>query len=322
MENQNNAAKFAFFYMLSLVSLIFMALATGMIIFNIIDKYIVDALNQQYYYGYDSGLKFALSALIIATPVFFITMKEIHKNLFSGDLSKDSGIRRWLTYLILFISSVVMIGWLIGVVNSFFAGELSLKFGLKALTAIGISAAVFSFYYYDIKRESIEGVKDNVISIYLYSSLAVVVVAFVVGVIVVESPKETRNRKLDSALLSNFTQIDSALQDYYWTYEKMPATLDELKADSRYLSDRSFEDPETLEEIKYTVLGDAEYELCATFRTSNMEKPGEPTTYYYEFGNWEHEAGYQCLSQKLRPKSGDNVMNKTEIRPLPVEPIN
>jgi hypothetical protein len=319
MDNQNNAAKFAFYYMLSLVSLIFMALAVGMMIFNIIDKYIVDVLNQQFYYGYDSGLKFAISSLLIASPVFYFTMREIHKNLFFGALTKDSGIRRWLTYLILFISSVVMIGWLIGVVNSFLDGELSLKFGLKALTAVSIAATVFSFYFYDIKREQIEGVKSKVIEIYLYSSLAIVIVVFAAGIMVVESPKETRNRKLDNALLANFSQIDGAINQYYSNYNKMPESLNELTGVNRLINDLNLIDPETKKPIKYSVTGNMEYELCATFRASNIIKPNEPATFYPEYENWNHEAGDQCLKQKVLFDKGAIPTDKIEAIPVPVQ---
>jgi hypothetical protein len=101
MEPKSNAAKFAFFYMLSLVALIFMALSTGMIIFQIINKNIPDILN--IYQGTFSSetLKFAISALIISAPIFYVCMRQIFANLKSGDLEKDSGIRKWLTYFIL-----------------------------------------------------------------------------------------------------------------------------------------------------------------------------------------------------------------------------
>jgi len=64
------------------------------------------------------------------------------------EAEKESGIRKWLTYFILLVSAVVMIGWLIGTISSFLNGELSLKFILKSLTSILISALIFSFYLY------------------------------------------------------------------------------------------------------------------------------------------------------------------------------
>src|SRR3989339_593834 len=100
---KNNAAKFAFFYMLSLVSLIFTALSTGIIIFQFINKNITDVLSTTTT-GFDSSaLKFAISAVIIAAPIYFVLMSLINKNLFEGNLDKESGIRKWLTYFIIFM---------------------------------------------------------------------------------------------------------------------------------------------------------------------------------------------------------------------------
>ena len=84
INKTNNAAKFAFFYMLSLVALIFMALSTGIIIFQIINKHIIDILNEFRGRYSDDAMKFGISALVISAPIFFFTMRQIYKSLFSG----------------------------------------------------------------------------------------------------------------------------------------------------------------------------------------------------------------------------------------------
>jgi hypothetical protein len=52
---KNNNAKFAFMYMFSLVALLFMALGTGQVFFQAINKYIPD-FAAPYANGFDSGL--------------------------------------------------------------------------------------------------------------------------------------------------------------------------------------------------------------------------------------------------------------------------
>ena len=130
MENQNtnNSPKYAFFYMLSLVALAFMAVSVGIIIFQIINKNIPDAVSS-FRSCYNSGaLKFAISAIIISAPIYYVLASQINKNLFTGKLSAESGIRKWLSYFILFVSSVVVIGYLIALIYSFLDGELTIKF--------------------------------------------------------------------------------------------------------------------------------------------------------------------------------------------------
>ena len=139
-KTNNHSARFAFLYMLSLVALVLTSLSTGMVIFQIINKYIPDPIGR---FGEDFSsdvLRFAIAALIVAAPLFFLTSRQIYKNLFKGVLAKDAGVRKWLTYLILLVSSLIILGWFIGLINNYLGGELTIKFILKAITAMGISA--------------------------------------------------------------------------------------------------------------------------------------------------------------------------------------
>src|SRR6056297_3280071 len=195
MENNNtrdNSAKFAFFYLLSLVALLFMALSTGMVLFQIINKLIPETSG--FYSGsYSSGaMKFGISALVVSIPIFYVLTARIHKNLYQGKLSVDSAIRRWLTYLILFVSSVVMIVWVIITINSFLDGELTLKFALKFLSVLAIAGTIFGFYFYDIKRDNVQGIKDPVIKSFFGGTLALVVIIFASGLFIMESPWQVR----------------------------------------------------------------------------------------------------------------------------------
>ena len=122
-----------------------------------------------------------------------------------------------------------MLGWLIATLNSFLDGELTTKFLLKAITAIGIAAAVFTFYYYDIKREKTKGKKDNFVRGYFIGTLIVVIATFIGSLFIVESPTDTRNRKLDNATLENFTSISNAIETYYLENEALPENLEVIK---------------------------------------------------------------------------------------------
>ncbi|PIT93665.1 hypothetical protein COU00_03075, partial [Candidatus Falkowbacteria bacterium CG10_big_fil_rev_8_21_14_0_10_43_11] len=97
MFTKNNSAKFAFFYLLSLVSLGFLAVSVGIVIFQIINKNIIDVV-EEWRMRYDLGaLRFAMSAIIVAAPVYYFSALQINKNLFTGHLDKEAGVRRWLT---------------------------------------------------------------------------------------------------------------------------------------------------------------------------------------------------------------------------------
>jgi len=275
-----------------------MAESLGMIIFQIINKNIIDVL-EAFRGSYSSGaLKFAISALIIASPIYYLTTWQINKNLFAGYLEKDSGVRKWLSYFILFVSSVVMLGFLIGVIYNFLDGELTVKFILKALTAIIIAGTVFSYYFYDIKRLNVINVKDKIIRIYFYASLAVAIVVLVSAFIFVESPYTTRKIKHDNSLIDKFSQIDNALNTYYSDKVKLPVSFDELFQEITYLRREDMKDPVTGREFEYKVVGDKTYELCSTFLLSTKDNKSYEGGYSFD-KRWDHDAGYQCLRQKI-----------------------
>jgi hypothetical protein len=296
MEQQNNAAKFAFLYMLSLVALVFISLSTGMIIFQLINKYVPDILNKFAGQFSEGALKFAISALIISAPIYYFTMRQISKSLFGGGLDKDSGVRKWLTYLIIFVAFIVMIGWLIGLLTSFLNGELTMKFILKAITAIGISVVVFTYYLYDIRRGEVVGKKDMRVAIYFYGSLVIIAAAFITALFIVESPTAARNRMIDNSVLDNFNKIDAALNTYYQQNKKLPSSLDVLKGDYYFLTDQDLTNPADNTKFEFIVKSTTEYELCTQFLTSNKTNNNNSDYYNYK-DRWPHDTGRQCLKQ-------------------------
>lgn len=294
MDNKHNA-KYAFYYLLSLVALVFTALSVGMIVFSIIDKTIADALMNYRGIG-DGSLKFGISALLIAAPIYYVTAIMIGKGLKSGELDKESPLRRWLTYFILLISSLIILGVFIVVMNNFLSGELTTRFILKALVVFVISGATFTYYLYEAKRAT-AGQSDQVIKIFGWASLAVVVVAFVSAWFFVESPQTARARRLDQTLINNINMIESAVNTYYTRHEALPEDIAAIQADDIYLDDRTLNDPETNEPIVYNRRGDRSFELCATFRLDSRDSV--ENSYYYPGDSKQHGAGYQCVSGSL-----------------------
>jgi hypothetical protein len=310
MEKQQNA-KFAFFYLLSLVALVFTSISTGMIIFQIINKTIADDLSLAPGGFSQDALRFAISAIIIAAPIFFVMMRLINKNLLSGNLEKESGIRKWLTYFILLVSAVVMIGWFIATVGSFLNGELTTKFILKSLTSILISALIFSFYLYDIKREDVTK-NNNVIRVYFYGSIAIVAIALISAFFFIDSPLKVRDQKYDQAIINKFSQIDNAVNAYYGENKKLPADLNTLLngGSTYYVLANDLTDPTTGVAFIYKVDAKDSYELCATFKMENKSQANDKTV--YTDTRWLHDAGYQCLKQRIA------ILDNTKAAPVSV----
>ncbi len=82
MEIESNSPKYAFFYLLSLVSLGFMAVSVGMIIFQIINKNIPDLLASAAVCYEAEALRFAIASIVISAPIYYISSFQINKSLF------------------------------------------------------------------------------------------------------------------------------------------------------------------------------------------------------------------------------------------------
>jgi len=295
MINKINSPKFAFYYLLALVALAFVAIATGQIIFQFINQNLPDIFGQ---YGTDFSsdvLKFAISAILIAAPIFYVISNLIYKSLFKGTLEKDSGIRRWLTYFILLVSAVVIIVFLIVTINNFLNGEWTTKFLLKMLTIIGIATIIFSFYLYDIRRGELIAKKDRVVRIYFFATLALIIAAFISSLFIVESPAAARNRRIDERIINNFYNIESAINTYYNTNQKLPASFEELKKEP--MATDSLIDPSTREMFGYKVVSSTAYQLCANFRTDN--KNSKDVAFQYMDETKRHLQGLECLDFKV-----------------------
>ena len=290
MTNHINA-KYAFYFLLSLVALLFVSISVGMIAFGIIDKSIADALVGSSYSN-DGQLKFAIASLIIATPIFYIISNLINRGLKKGELDKESWIRRWLTYFILLVSSIVLLGVFISVILNFLNGELTSRSILKALTMFVIAGIIFSYYFFENRREDVTK-KSLTIKLFFIGSLALVIIAFVSAWFFVESPVNARNRRLDQKLINNISNLEGSINSYLSSEEKLPENLDQLANNENfYLNKNILIDPETKAPIEYKKLSEKSFELCANFRTDNRKDE-------IFYSNKSHDTGYQCLKGNI-----------------------
>ena len=283
-----NSAKFAFYYMLSLVTLFIMSLSLGNILFEVINKFFPDITRTIYYYN-NSGLKGSISGILISTPIFYFIMSKIYKSLKIGELKKDSEVRRWLTYFILFISSVVVIGSLIQILNNFLDGAFTMNFILKTLTVLSIASLIFGFYFNDIKRGDFKS--DKVNKIFFFVSLIIMTSAFIASFFLIESPTEARNRKLDEKIIQDFDAMRYAIDSYYSKNKTLPQNLEDIKIETINSRDLNFDNSK---EYDYKITGEETYELCANFLSSNLEK-----TMSYSDTIWKHDKGYQCIKKEV-----------------------
>ena len=148
------SAREAFLYLVLFTTLYLSAYHFGSLLFDFINKAFPDPAARSYAaaLGWD-GMRWSVSSLVIAFPVFLFVSHHIGKAVARNPMLRLSPVRRWLTYLTLFVTSSVLIGDLTALVYNAMGGELTTRVALKVVVVGVIAGTIFGYYLLDLRRE-------------------------------------------------------------------------------------------------------------------------------------------------------------------------
>lgn len=313
----------------SFILLGIIATALGTLFFQIINKYFPDPLDvtNGYVASLSSTIHYAIAALVIGFPLYFVALRIWFRKFREDEGRTESRLSKWLTYVVLLISAVTIVGDLITLVFTFLQGEITARFFLKALTILAVAGIIFGFYY--LERRKIQYHLDIPRAIFQSFGRGVatlVVVAVVLGFMASGSPATERNRTFDRTRADHLSSLSGCVESYARTLGQLPASLSDLRQSSQwsYCSD-FMQDPETQALYSYRVVTPSrtegaahvgEFELCATFAFASQN--GTTDTAPYGKNVWsDHAAGKSCdtvTAQLLVPtypvqQQGDTLQN-------------
>lgn len=147
-------AREAFMYLVMFATLYVSAYHLGSLLFDIINTAFPDAADPSSARQYvRQSLRWSIASLIVAFPIFLYTSWLVARDLSADPNRRHSKVRRWLTYLTLYVASTVLIGDVITLVHNLLGGEITTRFLLKVLVVAFIAGTVFWYYLSDIRRE-------------------------------------------------------------------------------------------------------------------------------------------------------------------------
>jgi hypothetical protein len=324
MEHHKLTPKFFFLSLGVVVALIASVTAFLNLVFETLNKQFPDALNSVYQYGYNTysfeAARSALATLIIIFPAFLI-ISYFWKKATRGELgSTDGVIRKWMLYLITFLSGIVVVVDLVTLVRYFVAGEITTRFILKVAITLVVAAYVGVYYIFELKgRQKFWGVSIGVASVVKSSALVLALIIW--SFTVIGTPNEQRAWRLDERRIQDLQSIQWQVINFWQQKEKLPTELKEL---SNPLSGFMMPvDPEFEKGLayEYKKTGDMKFELCATF-TATMPKGWQEgyggvrpmfgggfsedvavSSYPYPGGgmneSWDHEIGKKCFERTI-----------------------
>jgi hypothetical protein len=154
------SAREAFQYLVLFATLYTSAYYLGSLVFDFINLAFPDPTWVTSGYDYDrfarDGIRWSVSALIVAFPVFLYTSWLTTRAIEQDPVKRASKIRRWLTYLTLFIASTALIADVTTLVYNLLGGELTVRFVLKVITVALIAGTAFTYYLRDLRLDEQE----------------------------------------------------------------------------------------------------------------------------------------------------------------------
>lgn len=151
------SAREAFLYLVLFATLYVSAYHLGSLLFDLINRALPDPADRQYeFMRLGSSMRWSVASLLVAFPVFLFVARMLARELARNPVKRLSAVRRWLTYMTLFLAAGIVIGDLIATVYNVLGGELTLRFALKVLVVGAIAGTVFAWYLQDLRREERE----------------------------------------------------------------------------------------------------------------------------------------------------------------------
>jgi uncharacterized membrane protein len=210
---------------------------------------------------------------------------------------RESKIRKWLIYLTLFIASLVIIGDLVSVINTFLGGEITARFTLKAFSVLLVAAIIFGYYLDDVRRET----PTKSAKYFAWISGVIVLVTIVAAFFIVGSPATARLIQYDQQKVSDLQGIQSQIVSYWQNKGSLPATLSALNDSISGYSVPT--DLQTKASYEYNIKDaiNLSFELCTIF---NRPIPKNVTMPLYPVGigigqNWDHSSGRVCFERTI-----------------------
>jgi hypothetical protein len=301
------AAKNFFLYFLNFALLYTVAINFGGALFAFIDRTFPLVGNTMFDPG---ALRFFMASLIIGTPIFLLLTRKIYLDALKDESLKHSGIRRWLTYITLIVTSLTGIGDLIALVVNLLNGETTPRFLLKVLTILVIAGGVFFYYLKDIQSlKQIETPKKSLLpKIYFFTSGVLILIVIITGFFFLPSPATQRLASQDDTRIMNLQSLENSIDQYALVHNgSLPKTLQDMT-----LVVGSDQDPVTKQPYVYQIADATHFKICATFATSNKIQTDK--TYPMYDTSWLHGVGQTCFDRVLP------LLDYTNGKPVPIVP--
>ena len=152
------SAKEAFWYLVLFTTLYLWTVYLGTLLFQLINLAVPDPTDSAYALdGARRLIRWSIAVLAIAFPLFLYMSRLVGRAVARDPAKRASKVRKWLTYLTLFVAVCVLVGDAVSLLYNLLSGELTTRFVLKSLVVGGLAGGVLGYYLWDLRRDEREG---------------------------------------------------------------------------------------------------------------------------------------------------------------------
>jgi|AntRauTorckE6833_2_1112554.scaffolds.fasta_scaffold00294_22 hypothetical protein len=255
-----------------------------------------------------SAIRLGFAMVLVFFPTYLVLTRLVNKNRRHAKDHGYLGLTKWLIYLSLLVSGLVLLGDLVAVIMNFLEGGMTLPFILKAATVFIVIGAAFTYYIQDAKGYWMRNERKSII--YGVVTVLIIVTTLIASLTQIPNPNEVREKKVDTQMMRELQDMQWRIEDYYRSNQVLPEDLPTLYGE--------FEVPTPPEEkpaYEYEKTSDTTYNLCATFtydsneiggsrrlQDSVVQAPNARGNY-----NWDYKSGHWCFDRVIEP----SISNKT-----------
>lgn len=254
-----------------------------------------------YYYERSAAMdsiRLGIALIVVFFPTCLLLTRLV--NQARRSTTQDStyaGLVKWLLYLSLLVGGVVLLSDLAIIIMTYLNGDLTVRFALKALSVLVVTGAAFFYYLMDVRGVWLSRERTSIT--YGAAAAVAMLASIVLGVTLIDTPTEMRERRIDDTQLQSLQSIQSDIISYTQTNGALPKTLSEIpnKNPSTYSA------PVGRPDYEYSVTG-AGFRLCAQFALPSIE---DDTRYAYwddkpgvfNANDWQHGTGKECFERTV-----------------------
>lgn len=292
MENQNKATPKDFFLNLGAIVFLYTVIISLLnLLFTVINNAYPRVGSYDYYWS--ASISWPVAILIICFPIFLLLMWMLEKGYITEPNRRQLGVRKWLTYITLFVSGLALAGDLVTVLYYFLDGqELTAGFLLKILSVLLITACVFVYYISEIRGKLTSSGRK----VWVGVAVAVILASIVWGFTVLGSPHTQRLIKYDQQKSNDLMNLQNEITSFYSREGKLPEKLEDIASYYVPLVDSQNDKP-----YEYAKVNATKYSLCAEFNRASEDKSRVNVSYPLGVSFGKHPEGKFCFELTVNP---------------------